>query len=201
MANTIILKKSSTASAVPAAASLQPGEVAVNLADQKLYSKTVGGTVIQVGFGNLTSTMVTTALGFTPTYITASGTVNGQTKINSSTTIFDSGTTAANSVGYLGLPQNSKTAAYTLALGDAGEHISITTGGITIPANASVAFPIGTTIVIYNNSAANQTIAITTDTLRLAGTATTGSRTLAQRGLCTLVKVAATEWVATGNVT
>lgn len=66
MANTIILKKSSTASAVPAAASLQPGEVAVNLADQKLYSKTVGGTVIQVGFGNLTSGMVTTALGYTP---------------------------------------------------------------------------------------------------------------------------------------
>lgn len=66
MANTIILKKSSTASSVPAAGSLQPGELAVNLADQKLYSKTTGGTVVQVGFGNLTSGLVTTALGFTP---------------------------------------------------------------------------------------------------------------------------------------
>jgi len=59
MANTILLKRSSTASSVPAAGSLQAGELAVNLADQKLYSKTAGGTVVQVGFGNLTSTMVT----------------------------------------------------------------------------------------------------------------------------------------------
>ncbi len=84
MANTIILKKSSTASSVPAAGALQPGELAVNLADQKLYSKTTGGTVVQVGFGNLTSGLVTTALGFTPYnstnpsgYITSSGSITG----------------------------------------------------------------------------------------------------------------------------
>lgn len=84
MPSTILLKRSSTASSVPAAASLQAGELAVNLADQKLYSKTAGGTVVQVGFGNLTSAMVTTALGFTPYnstnpsgYITSSGSITG----------------------------------------------------------------------------------------------------------------------------
>lgn len=84
MPSTILLKRSSTASSVPAAASLQSGELAVNLADQKLYSKTAAGTVVQVGFGNLTSGMVTTALGFTPYnstnpsgYITASGSITG----------------------------------------------------------------------------------------------------------------------------
>ena len=84
MPSTILLKRSSTASSIPAAASLQAGELAVNLADQKLYSKTAGGTVVQVGFGNLTSAMVTTALGFTPYnstnpsgYITASGSITG----------------------------------------------------------------------------------------------------------------------------
>ena len=84
MPSTILLKRSSTAASVPAAASLQSGELAVNLADQKLYSKTAGGTVVQVGFGNLTSAMVTTALGFTPYnstnpsgYITASGSITG----------------------------------------------------------------------------------------------------------------------------
>jgi hypothetical protein len=46
MANKLILKKSSTASAVPGAASLEIGELAVNLADKKLYSKNAGGTVI-----------------------------------------------------------------------------------------------------------------------------------------------------------
>ncbi len=69
------------------------------------------------------------------------------------------------------IPQNSKTAAYTLVAGDAGKHISITTGGVTIPANGSVAFPIGTTIAIFNNSGSNQAIGITSDTLRLAGPA------------------------------
>lgn len=84
MASRILLKRSSTASSVPAAASLQAGELAVNLADQKLYSKTAGGTVVQVGFGNLSSAMVTTALGFTPYnstnpsgYITSSGSITG----------------------------------------------------------------------------------------------------------------------------
>lgn len=84
MASTILLKRSSTASSVPAAAVLQPGELAVNLADQKLYSKNAGGTVVQVGFGNLTSSLVTTALGFTPYnatnpsgFITSSGSITG----------------------------------------------------------------------------------------------------------------------------
>ena len=99
------------------------------------------------------------------------------------------------------VPQEAKTAAYQLVLADRGKHISITTGGITVPANASVAFPIGTVVTIYNDSGSTQTIAITTDTLRLAGTATTGSRTLAQRGVATLLKVKSTEWVASGNVT
>jgi hypothetical protein len=107
----------------------------------------------------------------------------------------------ADAVGYKGVPQNAQTSAYTLALSDMGKHISITTGGVVIPANGSVAFPIGSTIVVYNDSGSAQNISITTDTLRLAGTATTGTRSLAQRGLATCVKVAATEWVVTGNVT
>ena len=96
------------------------------------------------------------------------------------------------------IPANSQVAAYTLALTDRGKYISITTGGVIVPANASVAFAIGATVSIYNDSAASQTIAITTDTMYLGGTATVGSRTLAQRGLATLLKVAATTWVISG---
>ena len=106
----------------------------------------------------------------------------------------------ADAVGYKGLPQNSQTGAYTLALSDMGKHISITTGGVVIPANGSVAFPIGATIVVFNNSGSTQTISITTDTLRQAGTTSTGSRTLAVYGLATLVKVTSTVWVVTGNI-
>lgn len=101
-------------------------------------------------------------------------------------------------LGFKDIPQNARTAAYTLALADRGKHISITTGGIVIPANASVAFPIGATIVIHNDSAVAQTISITTDTLRQAGTANTGTRSIDAYGLATIIKVKATTWVISG---
>lgn len=95
---------------------------------------------------------------------------------------------------------NSQTGAYGLVLTDRGKFIRITTGGITVPANASVAFPVGSVVTVYNHSASTQTIAITTDTLRLAGTTSTGTRTLAVRGLATLLKIDTTEWVCSGQV-
>jgi len=48
MANTIITKNSSTASAVPAAGSLTQGELAVNVTDKKLYTKNSGGSVVEI---------------------------------------------------------------------------------------------------------------------------------------------------------
>jgi hypothetical protein len=49
MASTIILKKSSTAGAVPLVADLEQGEVALNLVDRKLYTKNNSNVVIAVG--------------------------------------------------------------------------------------------------------------------------------------------------------
>ena len=84
-------------------------------------------------------------------------------------------------------PINSKTAAYVLVAGDAGQTISITTGGVTV--NASI-FSAGDMVSIFNNSGSSQTITQGTSvTLRLSGTATTGSRTLAQYGVATLLCV------------
>jgi hypothetical protein len=84
-------------------------------------------------------------------------------------------------------PQNSQGSAYTLVVGDAGKHISITTGGVTV--NASI-FSVGDMVTIFNNSGSSQTITQGTSvTLRLAGTATTGNRTLAQYGIATLLCV------------
>jgi len=96
----------------------------------------------------------------------------------------------AASVGYMGLPQSATTT--TLVIGDAGKHIYVNTSGktLTIPAATSVAYPIGTTITfIAGPSASTVTIAITTDTMYLVGTGTTGSRTLAAHGMATAVKV------------
>lgn len=112
---------------------------------------------------------------------------------------------AVDTVGFRGLPQNSQSAAYTCVLADAGKHIlhpaADTTARIfTIPANSSVAYPVGTTLTFINQNAGGViTIAITTDTMRLAGAGTTGSRTLAANGIATAVKLTTTEWIISGT--
>ena len=108
-----------------------------------------------------------------------------------------------NAVGYLIIPQNAQTGSYTLVLGDSGKSIFHATAAgaatYTIPANATVAYPIGTTISIINMSTNAVTIAITTDTLYLAGTGATGSRTLAQYGVATTTKMTSTTWIISGS--
>lgn len=49
MGNVIRLMRSSVAAAVPAPSSLVDGELAINLADRKLYAKDSGGTVFEIG--------------------------------------------------------------------------------------------------------------------------------------------------------
>ena len=94
------------------------------------------------------------------------------------------------------IPQNSKSSSYTLIASDAGKHISITTGGVTIPASV---FSVGDVVTIYNNSGSNQTITQgASTTLRMAGTSNTGNRTLGQFGLATLLCVASDTFVVSG---
>lgn len=108
-------------------------------------------------------------------------------------------------LGWKVIPQNSQSAAYTLVLADSGKHIlhpsaDTTARTFTIPANSSVAYPVGTAVTIINQNAAGViTIAITTDTMRLAGAGTTGSRTLAANGVATAIKITSTEWIISGT--
>jgi hypothetical protein len=108
--------------------------------------------------------------------------------------------TSASAIGFRGLPQNTQSTNYTLVLADSGKHIYGTTGinTWTIPANGTVAFPIGTAVTFINLSTNAATIAITTDVLYLGGTGATGSRTLAQFGVATAVKIDATHWIISG---
>ena len=104
-----------------------------------------------------------------------------------------------------GLPlgQQSKSADYTLVLGDANKHVLHPTADnnprvFTIPANSSVAFSVGT-MITFVNQINTVTVAITTDTLTQAGTGSTGSRTLAANGIATALKVSSTGWVINGS--
>lgn len=102
------------------------------------------------------------------------------------------------------VPVKNISAAYTFALADAQHMVVHPTSDATariwtIPANGAVAFPIGTTIQIrVKNGAGAISLAITTDTLRVAGSGSTGSRTIAANGLATITKETATEWVISG---
>ncbi len=112
---------------------------------------------------------------------------------------------SASAVWFDNIPQNSKSAAYTTVLADAQKHIlhpsADTTARIfTIDSNANVAYPIGTGITFVNQNAGGViTIAITSDTMRLAGPGTTGSRTLAANGIATALKLTSTEWIISGT--
>jgi hypothetical protein len=110
-------------------------------------------------------------------------------------------------VGYRNIPQNAQAGNYTLTLADSGDHIYHASGDgaatYTIPAASSVAFPLGTAITFINLSATSISIAITTDTMYLAKDGTTGTRTLAQYGSATAIKVSGVSssgiWLISGS--
>lgn len=111
---------------------------------------------------------------------------------------------ASASLGYLNVPQvggSAKTSSYTAVLADAGSMIVMNGATLTgtIPANSSVAYPVGTVLTFVNIYAGNLSIAITTDTLTLVNSSTTGTRTLAQNGIATAVKVTSTSWIISGS--
>jgi hypothetical protein len=125
------------------------------------------------------------------------------------TCVLTSGTTAASwvqdRITTKCVPQNSQSDAYTTTISDANGHIyhpsADTTARIwTIDSNANVPYPIGTELTFVNDTSAGViTIAITADTLVLAGAGTTGSRTLAASGIAKAIKMTATRWMISGT--
>lgn len=108
-----------------------------------------------------------------------------------------------NEVGFRNIPQNSQSTNYTCVLSDKGKHIyhpstDANARTFTIPANSSVAYPIGTALTFINMTSQVVTIAITSDTMYLAGAGTTGSRSLAQYGEATALKIGTTTWLISG---
>jgi len=137
----------------------------------------------------------------------ASGSLALQGAGNTGITISSTGVATlsdGNQIGYLNIPQNSQSTNYTLVLADSGDHIFHPSSDnnartFTIPANSSVAFVIGTAVTFINMAAANVTIAITSDTLTLSPSGTSGSRTLAQYGSAPAIKMTSTQWLISGS--
>ena len=174
-----------TFSATPIYSSLTASSAVATDASKALVSVTNTGTGSNVLATS--PTLVTPVLGTPSSGTLSSCTVDG-----------------TNEVGYKNVPQNSQSAAYTLVLADAGKHIfhpstDANARTFTIPANSSVAYPIGTAITFINMTSQVVTIAITTDTMYLSPAGTTGSRSLALYGSATAIKMTSTTWLISGS--
>lgn len=114
-----------------------------------------------------------------------------------------SGFTSDNKAGFRNLPINTQTGNYTCVLADAGKFIYHASGAgasdtYTIPASSSVAYPLGTVLTFINLDSNSLSIAIDSDTMYLAGTGSTGTRTLAPYGIATAIKCTSSAWVISG---
>lgn len=102
-----------------------------------------------------------------------------------------------NGVGYINAPQSTNT---TVAATDAGKHIYFTGGStatLTVNTNATTPLATGTVILVVNDNSGNLTISGAGVTFQLANGAT-GNRTVATKGMATLLKVATDTWYVSG---
>ena len=90
--------------------------------------------------------------------------------------------------------QNSQGSTYTLVASDSGKHI-LASGDVTIPNNV---FAAGDAVTIVNNTSGNLTLTASVSVLYNAADAATGNRTLATRGMATVLFGSATSAYISG---
>ena len=165
---------------------------------------TYNGTVLSIT-GNVTATGASNSFGNT-TIVGAGGAGGVALKAEySSSSIFEvsnlgsmmvTGSISDSGGNVRKLPNNNKTAAYTIAATDVGSLVN-TNNNVTIPQSI---FNSGDAITIYNNNT-NSDITITQGTgvtMYLCGQATSGNRSLAKTGICTVVCVSTNTFVISG---
>jgi hypothetical protein len=183
-----------------------------NTGDQTI---SLTGGVTGSGVGSFAATVVTnanltgdvTSVGNTATlantavtagsYTTANITVDAQGRITAAA----SGSGGTNNVGYLNIPASgTKTASYTLVVGDVGKFVELgASGTVVVPA---AVFAAGDAISIFNNTSA--TISCTCSavtTVYKAGTdADISTFSIITRGIANILFISATVALVTGNL-
>lgn len=192
---------------------------AINLAGGKVTGtlpETSGGTNQStytqgdVLYASASNTLAKLAKNTTATrYLSNTGTSNAPAWAQVSLATGVTGALPATSVSAVpNWTSNSQATAYTVVLADAGKQVlhpnaDTTARAYTIPQNSSVAFVIGTTIMIANDSGAAGADTIvqgTGTTLVLGGAgATTGTRNLAVGGVAIVTKTGTNRWIVWGS--
>jgi hypothetical protein len=155
------------------------------------FLRSDGAPALGVGIAPTWTALHTFSLGITVTGAgvqvgAPTGGDKGAGTVNIATGLY-----VAGSQLFFGVPASSNT---TAAVSDVGKVINAA-GTIIIP---NAVFSQGHAFSIYNNSGSSITITATVTTLRLAGTATTGNRTLAARGMATVWFESGTEGIIGG---
>ncbi len=140
-----------------------------------------------------TGTGTVVALATSPTFVTpALGTPSSGTLLNCSVD-------GVNAVGFKSIPPvGTKTSSYTLATGDVGKYVQVSTGGsIVIPTST---FAEGDAISIFNNTTGNITISCNPTTYIAGTNGSNATLALATRGVATILFISSTVCVVSGNV-
>jgi hypothetical protein len=189
-----------------------------NLVSGKIYGAYSNGTdMTPIDLSNLGGTMTidqvltygsTTAQSLTVGSLIATNAISSNTIITTTATATTltgttiscttlTGATNNDSKGEVRLvPLSVATSAYTLTATDHGTCVS-TSSNVIVPPNV---FTVGQNAVIFNNSNTDITVTQSTSvTMFQVGTANTGNRTLAQRGLATIYCVTTNTFVITGG--
>lgn len=164
------------------------GQSVATNSDVAFNSVTAGG--VEVG---LFSSMITTSSGDL-TISPASLKVNIGNNLNVTGNVTVSGSVVDHVI------TNQQTASYTLSLTDDGKMVEMNVGSannLTVPADNTVNFPVGTSIDILQVGAGQTTIVASSGvTINRA----TGLKLRAQWSAATLIKRAANTWVAVGDL-
>jgi hypothetical protein len=182
---------------VTSVAALTLGTTGTDLSSTVANSTTTPVITLNVPTASATNRGALSSANWTTFNNKAASGANGDITSLTALTSIPTGTTINGVViGYRNIPRSTTTT--TIAAGDVGKCIA-TTANIALPANTTT-FAAGDSISIYNNSGSPITITQGASiTMYLAGTATTGNRTLAQRGIATIWFNSTTDAVISGG--
>jgi len=160
-------------------------------------SLTVNGTLIALGGSG---TITANASTLTGTSLNSSVTGSSLTSVGTLTSLTVSGNVAVTGAVIDHVVTNQQTASYTLALTDDGDLVEMNVGtanNLTVPADNTVNFPVGTSIDILQVGAGQTTLVAASG---VTINRSTGLKLRTQWSAATLIKRAANTWVAIGDL-
>jgi len=160
-------------------------------------SVTVNGTSITLGGSG---TVTANASTLTGTSLNSSVVGSNLTSVGTLTSLTVSGNVSVTGAVIDHVITNQQTASYTLALTDDGDLVEMNVGtanNLTVPADNTVNFPVGTSIDILQVGAGQTTIVATSG---VTINRSTGLKLRTQWSAATLIKRAANTWVAIGDL-